>query len=51
MTTGITSYGAYVLLRRLGAETIGWYSPSEKAVAFYDEDSLTVAVAAAKDCH
>jgi hydroxymethylglutaryl-CoA synthase len=42
---GITSYGAYVPLRRLstGAQT-------EKAVANWDEDSLTMAVAAAIDC-
>ena len=42
---GITSYGAYVPLRRLstGPQT-------EKAVANWDEDSLTMAVAAAIDC-
>ncbi|MHB8105089.1 MAG: 3-oxoacyl-[acyl-carrier-protein] synthase III C-terminal domain-containing protein, partial [Dehalococcoidales bacterium] len=42
---GIVSYGAYVPLRRLstGAQT-------EKAVANWDEDSLTMAVAAALDC-
>jgi 3-hydroxy-3-methylglutaryl CoA synthase len=42
--TGIVSYGVYVPLRRLGA------GPSEKAVANWDEDSLTMAVAAALDC-
>jgi hydroxymethylglutaryl-CoA synthase len=41
---GIVSYGVYVPLRRLGA------GPSEKAVAGWDEDSLTMAVAAALDC-
>jgi hydroxymethylglutaryl-CoA synthase len=47
---GIVSYGAYVPLRRLGQGTQGWRSPTEKAVAYYDEDSLTMAVAAAIDC-
>jgi hydroxymethylglutaryl-CoA synthase len=47
---GITSYGAYVPLRRLGPETKGWGFPFEKAVGYYDEDSLTMAVAAALDC-
>jgi 3-hydroxy-3-methylglutaryl CoA synthase/uncharacterized OB-fold protein len=42
---GIVSYGAYVPLRRL---SIG--AQSEKAVANWDEDSLTMAVAAAIDC-
>jgi hydroxymethylglutaryl-CoA synthase len=42
---GIVSYGAYVPLRRL---TMG--PQSEKAVANWDEDSLTMAVAAAFDC-
>ncbi|MFA5309898.1 MAG: 3-oxoacyl-[acyl-carrier-protein] synthase III C-terminal domain-containing protein [Dehalococcoidales bacterium] len=43
--SGILSYGAYVPLRRLGAG-----ARSEKAVANWDEDSLTLAVAAATDC-
>ena len=47
---GITAYGAYVPLRRLGQGTQGWRLPTEKAIAFYDEDSLTMAVAAAIDC-
>src|SRR3989304_790249 len=42
---GIVSYGAYVPLRRLGTGPQG-----EKAVANWDEDSLTMAVAAAIDC-
>jgi 3-hydroxy-3-methylglutaryl CoA synthase len=43
--TGIVSFGAYVPLRRLstGPQT-------EKAVANWDEDSLTMAVAAVIDC-
>ena len=56
---GITSYGAYVPLYRIQRMTIyqalGWLNPAsllpgEKAVANYDEDSLTMAVAAAIDC-
>ena len=47
---GIVSFGAYVPLRRLGPGTRGWSGQSEKAVAFWDEDSLTMAVAAARDC-
>lgn len=47
---GITSYGAYVPLHRLGPETKGWGFPLEKAVGYYDEDSLTMAVAATLDC-
>jgi hydroxymethylglutaryl-CoA synthase len=47
---GIVSYGAYVPLRRLGPGTQGWNTAGEKAVANWDEDSLTMAVAAAIDC-
>jgi 3-hydroxy-3-methylglutaryl CoA synthase/uncharacterized OB-fold protein len=47
---GITSYGAYVPQHRLVPETKGWGLPLEKAVGYYDEDSLTMAVAAALDC-
>lgn len=43
--TGILSYGAYVPLRRLSTG-----AQSEKSVANWDEDSLTMAVAAATDC-
>ncbi len=42
---GIVSYGAYIPLRRL---TTG--PQTEKAVANWDEDSLTMAVAAGIDC-
>lgn len=48
--TGIISFGAYVPLHRLGPETKGWGFPFEKAVGYYDEDSLTMAVAASLDC-
>ena len=56
---GITHYGAYIPLYRIQRMTIyqalGWLNPAsllpgEKAVANYDEDSLTMAVAAAMDC-
>jgi 3-hydroxy-3-methylglutaryl CoA synthase len=42
---GIVSYGAYIPLRRFSAGP-----QTEKAAANWDEDSLTMAVAAAIDC-
>jgi hydroxymethylglutaryl-CoA synthase len=47
---GIVAYGAYVPVYRLTKETSGWGSPVEKAVRNFDEDSLTMGVAAARDC-
>ena len=56
---GVVSYGAYIpkyrIDRRLVYKAMGWlnpatYMPGEKAVANYDEDSLTMAVAAGADC-
>jgi hydroxymethylglutaryl-CoA synthase len=52
---GITSYGAYIPFYRLNRAAIAraWGSapqPGEKAVANYDEDSITMAVAASMDC-
>jgi len=52
---GITSIGAYVPIYRLNREEIGktWGARSllgTKAVAGYDEDSVTMAVAATLDC-
>ncbi len=52
---GITSYGAYIPIWRLPRETIAkeWGMPAitgEKAVANFDEDALTMGVAAAIDC-
>ncbi len=44
---GITSYGAYVPMFRL---PLGKPGGPEKAVANYDEDAMTMAVAAAVDC-
>ncbi len=55
MGAGIVSYGAYVPIYRLSREEIVrvWGSGSregEKAVANYDEDSITMGVAAAINC-
>lgn len=58
---GIVSYGAYIPRRRLqrvaAFSTIGWYSPAimmmaqgERSICNWDEDALTMAVAAARDC-
>ncbi len=58
---GITSYGGYIPRLRLSrmkiVEHMAWYFPvimavagGEKAVAHWDEDALTMAVAAAYDC-
>lgn len=55
---GISAYGVYIPRYRLSRKTIseamGWLSPGalpgEKAAANYDEDSLTMAVAAGVDC-
>ncbi|MBU0516529.1 MAG: SDR family NAD(P)-dependent oxidoreductase [Proteobacteria bacterium] len=58
---GITSYGGYIPRLRLNrmsiVENVGWFAPAIVAVAQgersfcnWDEDSLTMAVAAARDC-
>lgn len=52
---GITSIGTYIPMYRLKREEIakmwkGRAQPGEKAVAGYDEDSITMAVAATLDC-
>jgi 3-hydroxy-3-methylglutaryl CoA synthase len=60
-TVGITAFGAYIprlrLSRRVVVEANGWLNPSlealakgERAIANWDEDSLTMAVEAARDC-
>jgi 3-hydroxy-3-methylglutaryl CoA synthase len=59
--TGIAAFGAYVpwqfLERKLIASAMAWFNPAtlavargQKAVANHDEDSLTMAVAAAREC-
>lgn len=52
---GIASYGAYIPWHRMERGLIakvwgGFAIPGEKAIASYDEDSLTMAVEAARDC-
>ncbi|MDX9823084.1 MAG: hypothetical protein RBT20_14215, partial [Syntrophales bacterium] len=58
---GITSFGAYIPRLRLGRMAIysamGWFAPAtimvaqgERSMCNYDEDALTMAVAAARDC-
>ena len=47
---GIAAFGAYVPRYRLGADTDGWNSQAERAVANFDEDSVSMAVAAGLDC-
>ena len=54
---GIISYGVHIPWHRISHKTIssamGWFNaaspPGEKAVANYDEDSITMAVAAGMD--
>jgi 3-hydroxy-3-methylglutaryl CoA synthase len=52
---GITAYGAYIPLHRLSRAEVAraWGARpavGERSVASYDEDSLTMAMAAARDC-
>ena len=47
---GIAAFGAYVPRYRLGASTDGWGSRVERSVANFDEDSVSMAVAAGLDC-
>ena len=47
---GITSHGAYVPLWRLSRDAIMKGLRGEKAIRYFDEDSTTMAVAAALDC-
>ncbi|MCI0897834.1 MAG: hydroxymethylglutaryl-CoA synthase family protein [Chloroflexi bacterium] len=47
---GISAFGAYVPRYRLGAETDGWESTGQRSVANFDEDSVSMAVAAGIDC-
>ena len=55
MPAGIEAYGAYIPIYRMSLETLAqtWGRPArrgEKAVANWDEDSLTMAVEAGTDC-
>jgi len=58
---GITSFGAYIPRLRLSRSSIvqgmGWFAPAimavaqgERSMCNWDEDSITMAVAAARDC-
>ena len=52
---GITSYGAYIPWHRMDRQLFleawgGFAIPGERAVAYYDEDSVTMAMEAAMDC-
>ena len=58
MKAGITGFGAYIPWRRLNREVVAqanaWFAPNikgkgHKAMANWDEDSITMAVAAARD--
>ncbi|HOE17040.1 MAG TPA: zinc ribbon domain-containing protein [Syntrophorhabdaceae bacterium] len=47
---GIISYGGYIPLWRLSRSAIAAGLKGEKAIAGFDEDSITMAVAAAAEC-
>ena len=58
---GITSYGAYIPRLRLNRmaifQSIGWFAPAivmvaqgERSMCYWDEDAITMAVAAARNC-
>ena len=47
---GISSYGTYVPKFRLGQDTLGWNAAPERSVANFDEDSVTMGVAAGRVC-
>ena len=47
---GISAFGAYVPRYRLGDATDGWNSRVERSIANFDEDSVSMAVAAGVDC-
>ena len=58
---GITSYGAYIPRLRLDRmaifQAMGWFAPAimmvaqgERSMCNWDEDAVTMAVAASRDC-
>ena len=58
---GITSYGAYIPRLRLNRmsifQSMGWFAPAiimvaqgERSMCYWDEDAVTMAVAASRDC-
>ena len=61
MTVGITAFGGYVPRLRLNRQAVveanAWFAPGlkayakgERAICNWDEDALTLAVEAARDC-
>lgn len=61
MTTGIVGFGAYVPRLRMSRQAVyqanAWFAPGlkgkakgERSLANWDEDTITMAVAAARDC-
>lgn len=55
MTVGIKDFGLYVPYNRLEKKTVGQFYQTRggngaKAVSYYDEDSITMAMAAATNC-
>jgi len=55
VAVGLRTYGVYIPTYRLQREEIAkfWgtaYEPGEKAIANFDEDAITMAVEAARDC-
>ena len=50
MIAGITSFTACVPLSRMGQVKTDWAARNERAIASFDEDSLTMAVTAAINC-
>ena len=47
---GIKAFSAYIPRYRMGKETAEWGTSAERAVANFDEDSVTMAVAAGGHC-
>ena len=47
---GIINFGAYIPKYRLGVDTVGWHSTQERSVANFDEDTVTMGVAAGYEC-
>src|SRR6056297_3109227 len=58
---GITDYGAYIPRLRLNRmaiyENMGWFAPAivmvaqgERSMCYWDEDAVTMAVTASKEC-
>ena len=47
---GITRIGTHVPVFRLGPATKDWSGQAERTVANFDEDAITMAVAAVRDC-